>query len=208
MADVEVLLRAVGKVYLCYGTPVGLSTCNTVLIKSEGKNILVDPGHFSFRSLVPKRLAEKQLALEDVEMVINTHLHFDHFANNHLFRGCKLFVHERELESARQRYWPEMMEAFVNLLEVQPISKDVNVTSDVRIVETFGHTSGSVSVLADTPNGLVVVAGDAVILTEDFVEKKAPMFSENPKEAKRSIEKIRKLKPSLIIPGHDEPFRV
>jgi len=208
MAKVELLLRAVSKTYFCYGTPIYFGTCNTVLIRSEDQNILVDPGHLSFRSLIPRRLAKKQLSVKDINTVINTHLHFDHFANNHLFRGAELLVHKKELDSMEQRYWPEMTKAFIDPLKVQPVSKAFDVTSEVKVIETFGHTAGSISVLVNTQEGKVIIAGDAVALKEDFTEGKAPMFSENPEEARRSIKEIRKIEPSKIFPGHDEPFLV
>src|SRR3989442_1402262 len=68
---------------------------NCLLIRAQGKNILVDTGlgskvdpKFQDRFAVERRpplddsLKKAGLAVEDVHMVINTHLHFDHCGGN------------------------------------------------------------------------------------------------------------------------------
>ncbi len=53
----------------------------------------LDPG------LVP--LSEQAFDLAGVDVVVNTHLHFDHCGGNHLFAGRPIYVQRQELEDAR-----------------------------------------------------------------------------------------------------------
>lgn len=39
---------------------------------------------------------------DDVRLVVNTHLHWDHSSNNHLFPNARVVVQQRELDFARQ----------------------------------------------------------------------------------------------------------
>jgi glyoxylase-like metal-dependent hydrolase (beta-lactamase superfamily II) len=49
--------------------------------------------------LVP--LSEQAFDLAGVDIVVNTHLHFDHCGGNHLFAGRPIYVQRQELEDAR-----------------------------------------------------------------------------------------------------------
>lgn len=195
-----------------YGRLVfNLGSTNTVLIRDEGKNILVDPGIIQLGryGALTARLAEVGLTPRDVDVVVNTHCHYDHVESNYLFRGKRLIVHEKELEYCKELYWPEYAEAFMNILDVDAVSGDVALTENVRVIETGGHTPGSISVVADSPDGLVAVVGDAVIVKEDLLEMRPPSVvtrNVSPEAALESLRRIASLQPTLVIPGHDAPF--
>jgi N-acyl homoserine lactone hydrolase len=76
----------------------------------------------------------------DVVCVINTHLHFDHCGGNRLFAGTPIYVQQLEREAAHAE----------------------------RVVPTPGHTPGHQSVLVETDDGLVVVAGDVAYTWREF----------------------------------------
>src|SRR5437763_15649480 len=46
-------------------------------------------------------LSEQAFDLAGVDVVVNTHLHFDHRGGNHLFAGRPIYVQRQELEDAR-----------------------------------------------------------------------------------------------------------
>jgi N-acyl homoserine lactone hydrolase len=104
----------------------------------------------------------------DVACVINTHLHFDHCGGNRLFAGTPIYVQRLEREAARAEgytiaQWVEFQGATYVELEGEH-----EVLPGVRVVPTPGHTSGHQSVLVDTDDGLVVVAGDVAYTWSAF----------------------------------------
>ncbi|KON29223.1 hypothetical protein AC482_07070 [miscellaneous Crenarchaeota group-15 archaeon DG-45] len=200
----------VGKVY--GGLVFNLGSTNTVLVRDSGLNIIVDPGIIQLvrYGALQARLEEAGLRPEDIDMVVNTHCHYDHIEANCLFRGKPLIVHEKEIEYCRRLYWPEFADAYMGILEVDAISGDRRVSDNVRVVETPGHTPGSITVVAETAEGPVACVGDAVIVKEDLLELRPPsVVTRNvaPEMAVESLRKIASLRPALVIPGHDAPFK-
>ena len=121
----------VGEVY--NGLTFNIGSTNTILIRDENKNIIVDPGIMQIGryGAFPKRLAQFGLTTKDIDTVVNTHCHYDHIEGNYLFRGKKLFIHEKELEYCKQLYWPEFADAFMGIMDVNPIKGQVKITDSI-----------------------------------------------------------------------------
>ncbi|MBS7629992.1 MBL fold metallo-hydrolase [Candidatus Bathyarchaeota archaeon] len=199
----------IGEVYK--NLTFNLGSTNTILIKDDRKNILVDPGilqlgrYGAFQS----RLAELGLKTEDIDVVINTHCHYDHIEGNYLFEGKPLIIHEKEIEYCRNLYWPEFAEAFLGILDLKPIERSVEVTENISVIETPGHTPGSISVIVKTNKGKIACIGDAAIVKEDYLLFRPPsVVTKNiaPEVSVASLRKVASCKPFLVIPGHDAPF--
>lgn len=194
------------------GLVFNLGSTNTTLIRDEGLNILVDPGILQLGryGAMQKRLEELGLKPDDIDIVINTHCHYDHIECNYLFRGSPLIIHEDEVEYCRALYWPEFAEAYFGIMDVEAIKGDKALTGNVEIIETPGHTPGSISVVAEASGGRVICTGDAVIVREDLLELRPPSvvsLNYDKEMAVRSLRRIRELKPALVIPGHDASFK-
>ena len=188
-----------------------LGSTNTVLIRDEGLNIVFDPGIIQLGryGTLTKRLAEFNLKPEDIDIVINSHCHYDHVEANYLFKGKPLIIHEKEIEYTDKLYWPEWRQAFLNIMDVDAINEDKQVTKNVRVIETVGHTPGSISAIVDTDDGMIAIVGDAVIVKEDLLDLKPPTVVTMNVAAEKAVESLRKIKtlnPNLVIPGHDAPF--
>ena len=188
-----------------------LGSTNTVLIRDGGMNVIVDPGILQLGryGAFQKRLAEFGLEPGDIDMVVNTHCHYDHIESNYLFRGKPLVVHEKEVEYCSNLYWPEFTEAFMGIMEIDAVSGEKKLSENLRVIETLGHTPGSISVLAETEEGLVACIGDAAIVREDLMEFRVPsVVTKNisPEVSVNSLKRIAALNPIMVIPGHDAPF--
>jgi N-acyl homoserine lactone hydrolase len=96
----------------------------------------------------------------NVVCVVNTHLHFDHCGGNRLFGGTPIHVQRVEREAAREPDYtiPEWVE-FDGATYVEH-DGEAEIAPGVRVLPTPGHTAGHQSVLVDTDDGLVVLAGD------------------------------------------------
>src|SRR3954453_23263894 len=69
--------------------------------------VLVDTGMTELHPLVAdmdprlRPLSEQDADLGGIDIVVNTHLHFDHCGGNHLFAGKRIYVQRQELDDAR-----------------------------------------------------------------------------------------------------------
>jgi N-acyl homoserine lactone hydrolase len=78
-----------------------------LVIDHPDGRVLVDTGmtqlHPAVADLDPRLLPldKHDFDLASVDIVVNTHLHFDHCGGNHLFAGKPSYVQRRELDDAR-----------------------------------------------------------------------------------------------------------
>ena len=76
------------------------------VIDHPDARVLVDTGmtevHPAAADLDPRLrpLSEQDVDLAGIDVVVNTHLHFDHCGGNHLFAGRPIYVQRRELDDA------------------------------------------------------------------------------------------------------------
>ena len=136
--------------------------------------------------------------LASIDVVVNTHLHFDHCGGNHLFAGKPVYVQRRELDDARSQEDYTIRE-WVDAPGVQyvPVDGPHELRPGVRLVPTPGHTPGSQVVVVDTAEGLVVIAGDTAVFFDELDEPRT--------ECQRLL---RALEPDEVWLSHQhEPWR-
>jgi glyoxylase-like metal-dependent hydrolase (beta-lactamase superfamily II) len=171
-----------------------LQASSTVtLIVADEQNIVVDTGLPGEGGEIVKGLERFELKPNDIDLVINTHLHGDHIGNNALFLKAKFIAHEKELPA--------------RLKNVNVISGEYQVSENIRTIETPGHTHGSISLVVSDPDDkkVYVVAGDALPIKDNFLHWVPPGINFNPKIALASMKKIVDIA-DFVIPGHDDIF--
>jgi glyoxylase-like metal-dependent hydrolase (beta-lactamase superfamily II) len=111
---------------------------------------------------------------EEIDILINTHLHADHCSNNGLFKkNATWIVNRNEL---REALAPEVFEityfrpAFDVGMKTQLIEGDYsNVVKGIDILDCRGHTPGSLAVAVETEkSGIFLFAGDAAMTKENL----------------------------------------
>ena len=135
----------------------------------EGR-VLVDTGltalHPLAADLEPSLRPEgwEQLDLGTIDLVVNTHLHFDHCGGNHLLAGRPFYVQRQELEDA---LGPEVytVREWVEAPGVRyvPVDGELELLPGVRLLPTPGHTRGSQVVVVGTGAHPTVIAGDTAV---------------------------------------------
>ena len=152
---------------------------NCLLVQAAGKNILVDTGYGSKFTDKSRRqfqvqheggliagLQELGIAPNDIEIVINTHLHSDHCNGNTrftsemsgevepVFRNAVHIANQREYQDAmkpnertRATYFPYNYQPLVESGQMRLVTEDTEVVPGVRCVITPGHTPGHMSVV-------------------------------------------------------------
>lgn len=166
---------------------------NCLLVRSEGHTILIDTGYGDRLDEKARRLAGleregglvESLALvgvapDEVDIVIDTHLHGDHCGGNtrhekgHLaptFPRARYWMQRREMADAR---YPNertaatyFRENFVPLEEagrVEIMDGDARVTPAVRTIITRGHTRAHQSVIIESQGQTAVFLADVAFL--------------------------------------------
>ena len=136
--------------------------------------------------------------VDSIDLVINTHLHFDHCGGNHLFTGRPIHVQRRELDDARSlddytiREWVDAPG-----VRYEPVDGEHELLPGVRLVPAPGHTPGSQVVVVESGGGPVVIAGDTAVF-----------FAELDEPSTEGQRLIRDLEPAEVWLSHEhEPWR-
>jgi N-acyl homoserine lactone hydrolase len=174
------------------------------VIDHPDARVLVDTGMTETRPeiadfeprLVP--LSDQALDLASVDVVVNTHLHFDHCGGNHLFTGGPVYVQRQELEDARThddytiREWVDAPG-----VRYEPVDGELELLPGIRLVPAPGHTRGLQVVVVETDARPVVVGGDV-----------AARFAELDDPQTEGQLMVRALEPELVWLAHEhEPWR-
>jgi N-acyl homoserine lactone hydrolase len=201
------------------------------LIEGGSKLVLVDTGmcetpkahwhhpgsHQEPGESICERLGALGIKPEDIEVVVFTHLHWDHCANMKRFTKAQYIVHEAELEFAMNPIPPYYRsyeapitgyEAPFHGVSFKTISNDYEVIPGVIVIPTPGHSPGHQSVVVETNSGKVIAAGDAVMSGENLTGDPANHLRfnmlgryVNMKDAWHSLEKLADIG-GTILPGH------
>jgi N-acyl homoserine lactone hydrolase len=155
-------------------------------------------------------LSEIGWALSDVDIVINSHLHYDHAENNTSFRNAQFVVSRVEWEYAKnpipsqvKLYDFEWTDEAITQLNYTLVSvDDYDVLPGIRLIQTPGHSKGHQSVVVNTSQGLLCVAGDAACLPESFWRPSPPGGATSIEEGFASLERIRN-SAARVLMNHD-----
>jgi N-acyl homoserine lactone hydrolase len=107
---------------------------------------------------------EQDFDVAGIDIVVNTHLHFDHCGGNHLFAGKPIYVQRRELEDARSKDDYTIRE-WVDAPGVQyvPVDGELELLPGVRLLPAPGHTAGSQVVVVEAGGRPIVICGDTAV---------------------------------------------
>lgn len=181
MSQVKILIEG----YLSADS--GGKTCPTItLVRDNHLNIIVDPGTTPTADTIIEALAKEGLTPDDINIVFLTHSHYDHFKNISIFSKAKLLDYWGLWDNDKLESAPE------------------DLTSDIKIIKTPGHSEDNVTMLVKTEQGTVAICGD-VYFKENLPE--VDPYASDGAALARSRELI-KSSADFIIPGHGQMFAV
>ena len=158
---------------------------NVLLVESAGRRVLVDTGigdrwaakeaelyKISRETTLLGSLAERGLGPEDVDVVVQTHLHFDHAGGSTrlvdgtlrpTFPRARYVVQKGEWEDAtrphersRASYRPDDFVPIAEAGQLDLVDGEAEVAPGVRVDPTGGHTRHHQIVVVDSGEGLLV----------------------------------------------------
>lgn len=189
-----------------YGT---MGAAGVVLVE-DSKKILVDVGHFGIRDPLLRELGRAGISTKEIDTVVLTHLNWDHCFNVDLFPNAEIIVGVDEMEKGTLSGVPDgitpSFKSYLSTLNVKTVQDGFKLTPNVSIVYTPGHTPGHIAVSAKDNKRHVMMTGDAIPNLRAYRRGMPDFAFYNESMARESVNKIKSLKPDLIIPGHDAPF--
>jgi glyoxylase-like metal-dependent hydrolase (beta-lactamase superfamily II) len=156
-------------------------------IEGEGQKILIDTGlgdceeimrlqyRYGIDYLARKSeeqdiragLAAKGLKPEDIDIVVLTHLHFDHIGNTELFTNARFIVQKSEIPMLISPprfatfYYREWSRKIVDVSDrLIPIEGNLKLSETTQLVKVGGHSPGQMAVFVHTNKGRVCIASD------------------------------------------------
>ena len=163
-----------------------------LLIKKPNRNILVDTGIGNMLNDKLKQLYSVQqnynllqslaklgLKPQDIDLVIHTHLHFDHCGWNMdldsqgqlkpTFPNARHIVQQGELEEAlnpgelgKYSYFPSDLQPLFDMGHIATIEGDGEIESGINLLLTRGHTKFHQSVKIESEGKVAFYAGDFI----------------------------------------------
>lgn len=197
-------------------------------IEGAEQRIIVDTGANikfakSFRNLNAKNILTFDKALEsiglkpeDIDLVIQTHLHWDHCVNTSQCTNAKVLVQEEEVKFA---YSPHPTMAY---LYHQPLFDDLDLVTikgrhevepGIEVIPAPGHSPGIQAVSVNTEKGNSIISGFCSV-NENFPPSKnnkdalavVPIGTHTDLFASYDSALIIKEMADILIPQHDPSF--
>ena len=121
-------------------------------------------------------LSAEGICREEIDIVVNTHLHFDHAGGNTMledgkpvptFPRARYFVQKAEWEAAqrpnersRAIYLPQNLEPTADANQVEIVDGEVEIVKGVRMVPAPGHSVGTALIEVESKGELLICLGD------------------------------------------------
>lgn len=183
-------------------TSPSVNNCNSYLIRSPEKNILIDPGHAAHFDHVRRGLGQLGLSAEDIDLVLCTHAHPDHVEAVQLFGDARaLFaLHAVEWQLVRD------MAPYLNLdpTRFRPdffLNEGDLTVGDIRLAvyHTPGHSPGAVTLY--WADGKALFTGDLIFRAGLGC---TDLPGGNGAALKESIQRVASLDAEWLLSGHGD----
>lgn len=154
-------------------------------------------------------LGDAGVSADDIALVANCHLHFDHCGGNPMLSGTPILVQDSELATARRGDYT--VDALVDFAGAtyEELAGETEVWPGVWIIPTPGHTEGHQSLVLQRPDGSVVLAGQAhdfaSHFASDHLARQAALHSaaDSLPSYRSWLERLADFDPRRVLFAHD-----
>ena len=144
-------------------------------LRAGDKHVLVDTGapaemmrkywygEYKENKTFADALATVSVSPPEIDMIIQTHLHFDHCGNTPACRNAEVIVQADELKFARNPH-PLFLGSYLrggamDGVNFRQVEGDAELFPGVKVLKVPGHTPGTQAVVVETAAGLAVLSG-------------------------------------------------
>lgn len=145
-----------------------LMPVNIYVIDHPDARVLVDTGltqlHSAVTDLDPRLypLDTQDFDVASIDIVVNTHLHFDHCGGNHL--GKPIYVQGQELNDARTEEDYTIRDRIDPPgVYYVPVDGEFELLPGIRLLPAPGHTRGTQIVVIDRGTMPSIITGDTAV---------------------------------------------
>ncbi|MGD0232740.1 MAG: MBL fold metallo-hydrolase [Syntrophorhabdales bacterium] len=181
--------------------------CNVYLLDMGREAVLVDAGFGAAFDRMLANIENAGVSPSLISTAVLTHCHIDHIGAAFRLRqelGSRLVMHEIDAGIV-ERGDNRLTAAFCFEVVFQPLAIDVKLSGergeipfdgqDISFLHTPGHTSGSISLYADS-------GGKRILFGQDLGAPLLKGFDCDPAAWRRSMESLLALKADILCDGH------
>ncbi|HEX9550160.1 MAG TPA: N-acyl homoserine lactonase family protein [Candidatus Limnocylindrales bacterium] len=152
-------------------------------------------------------LARVGIGLQEITALANCHLHIDHAGQNSRFPGIPIHVQPSEWRAAHDPDYTILEWVDFDGADYRQIAGDHEVAPGARIFATPGHSPGHQSLVVDSPDGPILLAGQAVYSYGEWIgtagAREGRTQAPDTEAYQRSVDRLRTLHPARVLFGHD-----
>ncbi len=196
--------------------PCGFVNC--YLIEDDDSLVLVDAATGKDRERIVRQVRKLGFSPEDISLIFLTHGHLDHAGSANDLKDrydIPIAMSEADIDVLRPMTGKGSMGRILLTLSKSKSHEKNHIVPDVplqegmslaryglfaEVVSLPGHTQGSMALLFDDGK---LIAGDMFM---NFTSPSLAHIAEDHETMKQSLNKLKKLHPAVVYPGHGKPF--
>ncbi|WP_295620762.1 MBL fold metallo-hydrolase [uncultured Methanobrevibacter sp.] len=166
---------------------------------SEYNYILVDTGTGESKGYLYAQLEEIGIKKDDIDLVVNTHCHYDHVGGNDFFPNAKVAVHKDDAKSLMD---PDsaynvsaLFDSKIRRCDVDIELEEGDEIAGLKVLNTPGHTHGGICLY----DGEVLICGDTIFANGGVGRMD---IGGDPNDMKASLMRLKDLDVEYLLPGH------
>jgi glyoxylase-like metal-dependent hydrolase (beta-lactamase superfamily II) len=156
---------------------------------------------------LPEVLGQAGVDPAEISAVANCHLHADHSGQNRLFPGVPIYVQPAEWAAAHEPDYTILEDIEFPGARYEQVAGDHEVAPGIRIFATPGHSPGHQSLVVETVDGSLLLAGQAVYSHGEWTgvagTREGVSTAPDQPAYRRSVARLKHLHPKRVLFGHD-----
>ena len=166
---------------------------------SDYNYILVDTGTGQSNSNLYSSIREIGIEPEDIDLIVNTHCHFDHVGGNDFFPNAKIAIHKVDAVALRdpdsELTVSSLFGSIIRKHDVDIELEEGDKIANFEVLNTPGHTKGGISLY----DGEILISGDTIFSNGGVGRMD---IGGSPIDMKESLMRLKELDVEYLLPGH------